>query len=107
MKEKVPDNSHSRMKQAEGEPKGLFQKCVFRDIVIIRGEVVYKYDPAATWPRPEYDSGGLWSKAGNIMEFHFGSSLEPITIVLLLSNLVVWPLHFFLQRRTANILQRK
>jgi hypothetical protein len=41
------------------------------------------------------------------MSFHFGSSLEPITVLLLLSNLVVWPLHFFLQRRTANLIRRK
>lgn len=41
------------------------------------------------------------------MSIHLSSSLEPVTVLLLVTNLVVWSVHFFLQRRIGNMIRPK
>jgi hypothetical protein len=37
------------------------------------------------------------------MSFNITWSLEPVAVLLLFANLVVWPLHFFLRRQIDNL----
>jgi hypothetical protein len=41
------------------------------------------------------------------MSIHLSSPLEPVTVLLMVANLVVWSLHFFLRRQIDNWLHPK
>lgn len=41
------------------------------------------------------------------MSFHIATPQEPITVILLLSNLLVWTLHLFLRRQTTILTRNK
>lgn len=71
------------------------------------GEDRTNLNPAMTWREPNPDLSVLRCGSGDMMSIHLASPLEPMTILLIVSNVVVWSLHFFLRRQIAHLLHSK
>ncbi len=71
------------------------------------GRTVKTLNPAMTWRKPHPDLTVLRFGSGDMMSIHLSSPLEPMTILLIVSNVVVWSLHLFLRRQIGNLLHPK